>query len=255
MGNLVAHYRMNDNAASKVVLDSSGNAYHGTSIRNTNLMHVAGQIGGALEFDGAADYVGTGQAFKSIFQDDFSVSIWLEAADGHPATNKNIWGTAIGGIGKNRCNLTLLFNGQLQFYYIANVILFGSDLKSPILLADGQQTFHHVICVVKQSSDVNTTLYIYFDGVLKAEKDISNIMSGYVNDYNLSLGNTNSAGVPEAGSYFDGSLDDFMIFNKALTADEVKALYQATNKQSAYGRNVGIYNGLYRPVKRSIYGG
>ena len=223
----VAHYKFEDNTDSNTVLDSSGNDYHGTSIRNTSLMHVAGQIGGALEFDGAADYVDTGQAFKSTFQKDFSISVWLEAADGHPATSKNIWGTAIGGVGKNRCNLTLLSNGRLQFYYIANVILSGSSLESPVLLADGQETWHHVVCVVKQSSDVNTTLYIYFDGVLKAEKDISNIMSGYVNDYNLSLGNTNSAGVPEAGFYLDGSLDDFMIFNKALTADEIEALYES----------------------------
>ena len=185
---------------------------------------IAGKIGNALNFDSTKNnYVDTLDV-NSTLQKDFSISIWLEATDGHPVTNENIWGTVMGSVALNRCNLTLLPNGKLQFFYIANVIIYDS-LVSPVLLADGQETWHHVVCVVKQSSDVNITSYIYFDGVLKVEKDTSNIMSTYQNSLNLFVGNTNSAGMPEAESYFDGVIDDVRIYDKALTATEIIRLY------------------------------
>ena len=56
ISNLVAHWKMNDNAADKIVLDSFGD-YHGTNIANTADKSVAGKINTALDFDGVNDYV------------------------------------------------------------------------------------------------------------------------------------------------------------------------------------------------------
>ena len=58
----LAQWEMNDNANDTMVIDSSGNGYHGTSTRNTSEMYTSGQAPGegALAFDGTGDYVNCG---------------------------------------------------------------------------------------------------------------------------------------------------------------------------------------------------
>ena len=48
---------------------------------------------GAASFDGTSDYVNTGSAFQSTFQDSFSISMWIKAVDGIPSAENTILGT------------------------------------------------------------------------------------------------------------------------------------------------------------------
>jgi hypothetical protein len=77
--NCVARYKLDDCAITKTVLDSSGNGYHGTSVRNTSLMAIAGKVGGALSFNGTSDYIIADtrltQLFAPTYRDSFSVSL------------------------------------------------------------------------------------------------------------------------------------------------------------------------------------
>jgi RHS repeat-associated protein len=41
---LVAHWKMNDNDDSTIVVDTSGNGYHGTATGNTSVMHTSGKV-------------------------------------------------------------------------------------------------------------------------------------------------------------------------------------------------------------------
>jgi chitodextrinase len=61
--------------------------------------------------------------------------------------------------------------------------------------------------------------YIYINGNLAAEKDVVGLLKNTT--FPLGIGYN----VVDGGSYFDGALDDILIYNSALTAPEVAALY------------------------------
>ena len=58
---------MNDNAASTVVLEASGNGRNGTAQQNTITLHTTGKIDGALTFNGTSDYVNVGVALTGAY--------------------------------------------------------------------------------------------------------------------------------------------------------------------------------------------
>lgn len=72
--NIVAHYKMNDNADNTTVLDNMGFS-NGTAQQNTSALHTDGKILGALTFNGTSDYVAT-----SAMDEQPSMSFWLQEA-------------------------------------------------------------------------------------------------------------------------------------------------------------------------------
>jgi chitodextrinase len=77
-------------------------------------------------------------------------------------------------------------------------------------------TWTHMVFVHDGAKDI-----IYENGVQVAEKDVPGILNSTT--YPLGFGYN----VIDGGSYFDGSLDDVLIYNTALTAQEVADLYAA----------------------------
>ncbi len=90
---LVFRYNFYDNAANKVVLDSSGNGYNGTSRRNTDIMHIAG---GGFRFEGTTDFfdrVNTNNKFWSTLKGKFTLCLEIKLPDGiFHNTCEQIWG-------------------------------------------------------------------------------------------------------------------------------------------------------------------
>ena len=70
-----AHYLMNDNLGSTVVLDNTGN-HNGVSVRNTSLISATGQINLALTFDGADDKIDCQSDF--IGTNACTVTAWIK---------------------------------------------------------------------------------------------------------------------------------------------------------------------------------
>ena len=79
--NCILHCKMNDNAANKIVVDTSGQGNNGTSQRNTNILSSAGKINASLRNDDSIpDYI----KFTSgvIYErDGFAVSFWMKLVD------------------------------------------------------------------------------------------------------------------------------------------------------------------------------
>lgn len=77
-----------------------------------------------------------------------------------------------------------------------------------------------------------TTDKIYIDGALANQKNVA----GALNDtgFPLSIGNNPIDG----GNYFNGDLDDLQIYNKALTAAEITALYNAQKTAPVYANEL-----------------
>lgn len=151
-----------------------------------------------------------------------SLSFWLRT------TNSTVWsprvafdyGTAT-GIGDS---------WQMVYNYCAAGI--GLDvsnqavIKGGACLSDGN--WHHIVAVYSAVSTIYSNTDFYVDGVLQAINCNVSGLSQNVNTgstYPVTIGR----GATSAVRYWDGDLDDFYFYNRALTATEVQQLYNATN--------------------------
>ena len=206
-----------DETTGDVAYDSSGNARDG-NLRGS-LQWVEGQLGGALEFDGESDYVDL--PIDSIFSSLTSVS----------------------------CSTWVNFTGQLGGYW-ARIFDFGSGPEiymfltakgqlntgeEPIIFGLGQggwqdedrvttaETYpeglptgwHHVAITVDSE---NLVAKLYVDGEVAGE----NATMRY-GPQNLGTTTQNWLGRSqyESDTYFAGSLDDFRIYDFAMTPKDV----------------------------------
>lgn len=215
---MVAHYKMNDNAADHVIADSSGNALDGVSIAHTDTMTVAGVINTALEFDGAVDYGRvTDNPLLNFGTGDFAQSFWIKTSG--TISNKRLLGKNTGTLGWD--TQILGTSGALWVFIMDASGSTAATLTSiTVNLTDGN--WHHI--VLNWDRDGNVTPYadnVAFTGVSIASRSgsISN-----ANDFGIGVysGNWSS-------SKFTGSLDDIRLYNRLLTVQEIANLYNAGN--------------------------
>ena len=226
--NLVAWWKCDDDAASTVVLDSSGNGYNGESVRNTNLMHVAGKIDGALKFENIEeqepiDFIDSGQTFQTTFRNNFTISLWIKINQ-FPQNSYYLFG-------HDRENEAFIFritsfinsNGQLAFDYgwqDGHSISMTSeeDILTSILSKWTLFSF-----TVEENSGLITSKK-YINSILKEFNYRNGNMLNYTPTINFIIGDN----IDQDGAFLlglKGSLDDIRIYNKALSADEIKQLY------------------------------
>lgn len=223
MASCVAHYKMDDNAASTTVIDSSGNGYNGTAVRNTTLMHAAGKIGGALEFDGESDYIDCGETFQSTFQDSFTLNVWVK----FPVLVSSIIFPIFGAYNTgNESGFLISLNkntNKMQIYYYANGYYNGVSSVSVT-----NESWEMYSISVEKTSSSTATFNLYKDGVLLLTTTSNLQMSLFdTNGQNAFIGTNNYDGSP--GDLTQCSIDNLMLFNKALSADEVALLYNTDN--------------------------
>jgi hypothetical protein len=200
----VGHWKMNDNALNKVVVDDSGKGHNGTSVRDTNLMTTTGKINGALKFNGSSDYVSLGTI---IGTGSYTKAAWIKLETTTSAYGHNI-----------------LSGKPSQAFWAPNS--YGNKLSSG----------HNLKWNQVQDSNSLTVGVWYFVAV--SYDSTSNTLKLY-KDANVV--DTNSTTTPQAltelnigrydstATYLKGAIDDVMLFNRVLTNDEIAALYNAGN--------------------------
>ena len=219
---LVGYWPFNGNAN-----DESGNGNNGTVNGATLTIDRYGNLGKAYIFDGVGNYIETlssGPTGTGI-----SVSYWYRSIQ----TNENIGVIAFGGnswssyfevthnhwaSGQGPCNGPAITGGGTLFNP-------GADYNP------NNNIWHHVVVVLPSgASSFDQTLF-YLDGSL------INSSCSYAN-YGAPSPNIGSANPikfgrswqqPQHPDYFQGDLDEVGTWNRALTADEVLALYNGCN--------------------------
>jgi hypothetical protein len=223
----VAHYKMNDNAANTTVLDSSGNGYNGTAQRNTSILHTDGKVNGAISFNGTSDYINTNATFQLVLQSDFILNIWCKptnlAADGSQILFGVI--SSFGGV-----------HYMLEFYITTDDVTqelmwaaeYGdhySDNEARVSAGEPTEDWTMTTLIVKKISETLTQAFLYINNVLIDSSDIVSFdMNSFVVNQNVYIGDINWQGTNE-GEWFNGPLDNAMIFNRALTEDEIATLW------------------------------
>jgi hypothetical protein len=165
---------------------------HGTVIvdgsgRWTSQHTTAGQVGTALRFNGTTDYIDTCRTF---IEKALTLNCWLDANDGQPAYTQKIFSRYVNS--NNHFEVFLKTNG-----------LFDAN------------------CVVNGVSKT-VTLYKNAGSVSALPDGVGSwtMLTAVMPDCNIS-----GAGNLLIGSTFNGAIDDVRIYNKALTQEEITAIY------------------------------
>lgn len=208
---LVAHYSF-DSVDDSVAHDSGRNGIHGEVHGAT---YVPLEKGAALEFDGMDDHVRVPASTHLRLEKQLSLEVWL---------NPRVVSTGT-VISKNGCS-TLRQNYGLNQQ--ESGLLFQS-VKCPEL----EMMVRTGRLLPDRWSHVATTcdgryLKIYIDGELRSSEDLGEFALGSF-DGPLFIGANHYGG--RLGSHYQGQVDDLRIYNRALSADEVQARFQAETGQ------------------------
>ncbi len=210
---LVASYHFSSNA-----FDSSGNGYNAQYVHEAQYSAGYREKGEGLKFDGIDDYASLpGSSCNFNTYDSFTISFWVKSGDGNANQDAILekW-TSAGG------PYSFVFR-----YYMGDVVEFAryDGTHNPAVISvtkinDGR--WHHVVGVVDSYSRI---MYLYIDGKLDAfAKDTTTGTT--VNSANLYLASRGGSML-----YFNGTIDEIRIYNRALSHDEILELYH-----ERYGR-------------------
>lgn len=217
-GNTVAQYKMNDNLATTNVINEFGT--DGTNQVNTNLRDATGKINGAVEFHGASfDYVDTNQSFESVFQDSFSVNLWAKLDDGQGVFSLS---ATLEGGPHSVFEFSILGPFIYCTYWVSGVPVTVMEISG---LQPGQESWHMFTAVVEKTGTTSVRLTVYIDKEqIGSPATINSIdMSSFSISQDFPIGASNFNG--NITSFFSGDLDNFCIFNKVITQDEIDFLY------------------------------
>jgi len=223
---LVAEWHF-DEGSGNILTDTSGNGNNGTIYGAT--WTTDGKFGSALQFDGVNDYVevldspelsgGTGK--------NMTVEFWFNSnkQNGHIITKwKDVsyedWGMSIGAVGPGLFFWYESGGNDRRFY--------GGTIEEGV--------WHHGAFTFKRSTGSNNAkVTLYLDG---EELDLINF-DGVAPDKLYDMPDTSApVSIGYSGKYynsgfFDGRIDEIKIYNKVLSADEIKAEYDKSSNDTS----------------------
>ncbi|MHC4791526.1 MAG: LamG domain-containing protein [Planctomycetota bacterium] len=208
LSSFVGHWKMNDNEPNTVVVDSSGNGNHGTAQQNTEDLYTTGKINGALTFDGTSDYVDVGYPI------------------GDGAYTKAAWVNRQGGVQNNIISADTWSHVLWAPSAYSFKLSAGHNYNQPggghDLVQDSEPLevgAWHFVAVTFDPNVESGKMVLYKDGAAVDEaNNVPTQLPGktYIGQF---LTNYN----------FEGSIDNVMIFDRALTAEEIETLYNEGN--------------------------
>lgn len=215
---LVAHYLLDDNAASTSVADASGNGYTGTATRNTSLTYTTGKVGGAYNADGSSDEIVIGDiaALEFASSDSFTLACWCKPV----STTEQ--GYLIG-----KFNLTTGWavywqaaTDQLTFYSGAAGV---EALGSTAVFVDSGVWVHCAISFAARS------VTFYRNGVAAG----TYTSQAFTTPTTATAKIGNRDGGTAAVHFFGGGIDDVRVYSDALTLAQVQSVYNGGNGSTA----------------------
>jgi len=231
---IVAYYKF-DEGTEYNVTDQTWNDNDGLI---TDATWTSGYTGTSIYFDGDSDEIKYDNDTTNLDIGYYgTISFWMKPEDGFKIGDgyqgimyKNKAGNNLGDTSLQLRNDT----GELQFYGDGNFA--GQGLRST--LTSWSDTWYHIAITWTGS---NKTLYI--DGII----DNSILWEGgYLNNTeNFYLGYTYSNDMSQL-TYFNGTLDELQIYNRALNSSEIEWLYNGTSRKLKYFANLDLQSCRHR---------
>lgn len=214
---LILHYSFDTNNAPAVV-DQSG-VGHDATVTGA-LFTSAGKINAAYSFDGIDDAIHVPQRSTFEIKDDFTVAVWffaksaqegplVEWANG-PSKGVQLWTNAQAGEWNGKGTGINLTNGSTQ-----NTI----SVANPAI-----NQWHHLAATFTKSTGRGV---VYLDGIKVAEQTFTGLAP--LTALPVVIGRD-----PASAKTFNGLLDDPRVYSKALSASDIRALYDAYTHGRVY---------------------
>lgn len=210
---LIGHWKL-DETSGTTATDSSGNGGDGTLYNMaTPGCWVAGQIGGALSFDGSNDYVSRSATSTLNLSRVFTISAWVYFV-GDPAYEYIV-----------TRNTSTTANMQYGIYVrtpisggALGVVLNGTTPADFPTVPWPEYTWSH-IAVTWNGNDA----LAYVDGGLIGSVHYPGTLTNQGNWFNIGR-RSNSVNGTSSSGLFSGIIDDVRIYNYAMSAQEVAQL-------------------------------
>jgi beta-lactamase regulating signal transducer with metallopeptidase domain/protocatechuate 3,4-dioxygenase beta subunit len=208
---LVLYYSF-DNDKGRKVSDLSGKGNHGKVSSGTYVSN--GKIGRAMYFDGDGDYIDIGDD-SSIQTDVFTLTAWIKTSDTRPIPQFK--DRPILSFADLSYVVGVMPDGDVR-YEVSREKLGGvgtTDVRT------GQWVF---VAVTRDSDDEGS---IYINGKLE---------NSFHCDVDSRFTYTGKIGGDYAHhEYFNGTIDEVRIYNRALSTSQIKQLYNTTNRPAREG--------------------
>ena len=202
---------------STTVYDSSGYSHNGTIVGSLTAAAGSPRYEIATHFPGSA-------AIKFLdfnLGNIWSAGIWFKS----PSTATQNW-SSLFAVNNNGGDADLKMN--IYYQQTAGTSQFSANGQYTTITGISKDQWHHIMEVFDGS-----TLYCYLDGILKTTKAITN---AEFSRKNLVVGARSTATDGSTiANYFNGQLSDFRIYATALTAAQVKELYNTSMLVDASG--------------------
>jgi N-acetylneuraminic acid mutarotase len=196
-----------DEGSGTVAYDSSGNGNHG-NLKN-GATWTTGKIEGALSFDGVNDYVDlTSTTVSANESDPRSVFLWVKTSS---SSARTIFSS---GSPFNSAS----FNLRNSNAGIVGIMGYSNDFYP----SSGNQYNDNVWHLIGITYDFLKELKTYVDGNL--DNNISGMVFNTFGENNFIGARRDNSSVAVTG-FFNGLIDDLRIYDRALSAAEVQALY------------------------------
>ncbi len=206
--NLVGWWKFDEGPGKAI--DFSGLGQHGTVYGGAQTG--PGYDGDAMQFDGFDDIIDLPIGSTIAASDSISIMTWINFS-GEGGTDQRIFD--FGNSSESGYFYLTPDNGSNMILNITSDAGTASQIDAPIL----QTGWHHVAALI-DSATMNLQLYL----------DSESIAFGTTGTLPSDLGSTTNNWIGRsqwgAQAYLDASLDDFRIYNYALTADEINTVMQ-----------------------------
>lgn len=195
--------------------------------------NTSGKYGSALTFDGVDDYVDCGNDSSLNIVDDITIEMWIYPRS--TLTWQQILGKGQAPLPKDvNYDIWQTSTNKIRFSWGGDGV--SSDSLDSAIITMNQ--WHHIVATLANGNFTT----IYLDGQLSTSK--TTFIAAVAVTQNLDIGGFTSW-------YFNGTIDEVCIYNRALTPDEVLMHYYSnlqkydTAKWSWYSNISNLSEGAY----------
>ncbi|NOQ56230.1 MAG: hypothetical protein GQ477_05505, partial [Nanohaloarchaea archaeon] len=213
---LVGWWRFNNESGENNIYFRDWSSYgnDGSCTTTTCPNYTNGYFSKGLIFDGSDDYVNAGNDSSLDITDEITIMAWVK-----PTGTIGSGGYAIISELENHYTQIRKNSGsgsKIAFWHAAAGLWFESNIDVPM----NQWSF---IVVIFDKNEINQNVKFYLNAVANGTGDTTTALVPTAN--NIWLGN-----VDTTSRYFNGTIDEVKIWNRALSPEEINASY-----------NVGLY--------------